>query len=162
EAAAAAFLDQRGEVDVRLEAEQREFEAVLPGGLAVAAAGVAAELGEDGHDLVAEVDGQIDVAAGGLDGELDGLVAVPGDDGGGAVGQRDDAAGGGDADDLLVGDLVGDVVGEVNGLPADGGGEDELLGVVETLEGDGVRFDRERLDLGGFGKSSGWKFGWFF
>ena len=57
EPAAAAFLDQRLVVELRLEAEQGEPEAVLAARLAVAAAGVAAELGEDRDDLVGEVDG---------------------------------------------------------------------------------------------------------
>ena len=40
----------------RLKAEQRKPEAVLPAALAVAAASVAAILGEDRHDLADEVD----------------------------------------------------------------------------------------------------------
>ena len=62
DAPAAGFLDQGGVIELRLEAEQRQLEAVLAARLAVAAAGVAAELGEDRHDLVAEVDRQVDVA----------------------------------------------------------------------------------------------------
>ena len=53
---AAAFLHQVLVVLVRLEAEQRQLEAVLAAGLAVAAAAVAAELGEDRHDLVGKID----------------------------------------------------------------------------------------------------------
>ena len=75
-AAAAVFLDQRLVVELRLEAEQRQLEAVLAARLAVAAAGVAAELGEDRHDLVGEVDRQVDVACFRLDRHLDRLVAV--------------------------------------------------------------------------------------
>ena len=59
QAAAAAFLHERCVVELGLEAEQRQREAVLAAGLAVAAAGVAAELGEDRHDLVGEVDRQV-------------------------------------------------------------------------------------------------------
>ena len=55
---AAPFLDERLVVEGRLEAEQAQPEAVLAARLAVAAAGVAAELGEDRHDLVGEVDRQ--------------------------------------------------------------------------------------------------------
>ncbi len=53
---ASPFLDQRLVVERRLEAEQAEPEPVLTARLAVASARVAAELGEDRHDLVGEVD----------------------------------------------------------------------------------------------------------
>src|SRR5262249_41588408 len=54
-APAAALLDEAGEVRLRVEAEYRELEAVLPLGLAVAAGGVtreAAEKRDDGRDEV--------------------------------------------------------------------------------------------------------------
>ena len=50
------FLDQRLVVRLRVEPQQAEPEPVLPGGLAVAAPGVAAVLREDRHDLADEVD----------------------------------------------------------------------------------------------------------
>ncbi len=53
---AATFFHQMFEVFSRLEPQQRQLEAVLPAGLAVAAAAVAAQLGEDRHDLVGKVD----------------------------------------------------------------------------------------------------------
>ena len=56
---AAAFLHQVLVILRRLEAEQRQLEAVLAARLAVAAAAVAAELGEDRHDLIGEVDRQV-------------------------------------------------------------------------------------------------------
>src|SRR5438309_592652 len=56
QAPAAALLDQGVVIEGGVEAEQRQFEAVLAQGLAVAAAGVAAELGEDRHHLVTEAD----------------------------------------------------------------------------------------------------------
>ena len=59
EPAAAAFLHQVLEVFGRLEAEQRQPEAVLAARLAVAAAAVAAVLGEDRRDLVGKVDRQV-------------------------------------------------------------------------------------------------------
>ena len=71
---AAALLHQGLVVEVRLEAEQREPEPVLAARLAVAAAGVAAELGEDRHDLVGEVDRQVLVGV--LDRQRDGHALV--------------------------------------------------------------------------------------
>src|SRR5207245_7057225 len=53
----AAVLTHQGlEVERRLEAQEAEPEAVLPAGLAVAAAGVAAQLGKDRNHLVRKVD----------------------------------------------------------------------------------------------------------
>ncbi|MBI3331425.1 MATE family efflux transporter, partial [Candidatus Peregrinibacteria bacterium] len=56
---AAGFLDDGHVVEVGLEPQQRQTEAVLAAGLAVAAAAVAADLGEDRHHLVGEVDRQV-------------------------------------------------------------------------------------------------------
>ena len=56
---AAGFVDQVLEILARLEAEQRQLEAVLTAGLAVTGARVAAKLGEDRHDLVLEADRSI-------------------------------------------------------------------------------------------------------
>src|SRR5262249_45390487 len=111
QAPAAGLLDEGGVVHLGDEAEQGEGEPVLAAGLAVAAAGVTAQLREDRHHLVGEVDRQGDVAARGRDRQLRPLVAVDGGDLGGAVGQRDDPPGGGDADDGGVADLVLDVAG---------------------------------------------------
>ena len=52
QAATTALFDEELVVVLRIETEQREFEAVLSARLAVTAAAVAAELGEDRHDLV--------------------------------------------------------------------------------------------------------------
>src|SRR5207253_1923193 len=49
---ATVFLDQRLVIEFGDEAEEREGETVLPARLAVATARVAAELGEDRHDVV--------------------------------------------------------------------------------------------------------------
>src|SRR5262249_13116001 len=49
DASAAVLFGQRLEIEFGNEAEQRQREAVLSAGLAVAAAAVAAELGEDRH-----------------------------------------------------------------------------------------------------------------
>ena len=59
DAAPARFLHDVLVILCRLEAEQRELEAVLPARLAVAAAGVAAGFGEYRHDLVREIDRQL-------------------------------------------------------------------------------------------------------
>src|SRR5262249_6734862 len=59
QAPAACLLDQGVVIEVGLKTEQRQLEAVLAAGLAVAAARVATQLGEDWHDLVGEVDRQI-------------------------------------------------------------------------------------------------------
>src|SRR5262249_53091249 len=107
----ARLFHQRVEIDFRLEAEQRDFETVLTARLTATAAGIAAQLGEDRHDLIGEIDRQIHVAALGRDRHLDDLVAEGGGDLGRAVGQRNDAARAGDAGDLLVGHLVLDVAG---------------------------------------------------
>ncbi len=53
---AATLLDQVLEVLARLEAQQRQLEPVLAPRLAVATAAVAAQLGEDRHDLIRKVD----------------------------------------------------------------------------------------------------------
>src|SRR5690606_18611890 len=50
------LLDQPLEVLFGIEAQQRQAEAVLAARFAMAAAGVAARLGEDRHNLVGEVD----------------------------------------------------------------------------------------------------------
>src|SRR5262249_61784669 len=97
---------------------------------------VAAQLREDRHDLVGEVDRQVHVAALGRDGHPDELVAVDGDQFGGAVADRHDAAGGADAGHLRVNDFEFHVAGEVLQLVAvGGGGEGDLLGVVGALWG---------------------------
>src|SRR5207244_10283950 len=121
----------------------------------VAAARVATELREDRDDVVGEVDRQVHVAA--LGGHLERHlpVAVDGGDLGAAVGQRDDAAGGGDADDRGVADLVLDVAAQVllpRGQPA---GDDDLRGVVQALQVDLRRVGREGEYLGGFGHGDG-------
>ena len=59
DAPAAIFLDERLVIEFRHEAQERQGEAVLAARLAVAAAAVAAELGEDRHDVVGEVDRQV-------------------------------------------------------------------------------------------------------
>ena len=69
------LLDDRLIVGHRVETEQRQLEAVLPTALAVAAAGIAAQLGEYRHHVIGEVDRQADVAALRLDRNGDGLVA---------------------------------------------------------------------------------------
>ena len=55
-ATATGFLDQGVVVSHRVETEDRQFEAVLAGLLAVAASTVTAELGEQWHDVVEEMD----------------------------------------------------------------------------------------------------------
>jgi hypothetical protein len=110
---AARFLHERGVIDLRLEAEQRQFEPILPAGLAVAAAAVAAEFREDRHDLIAEVDWQIHVAVRRGDGNRENLVAVGGGDGRRAVGDRNDAARTGDAHHFAVGHVEFHVAGQV-------------------------------------------------
>jgi hypothetical protein len=52
----AAFFHQVLVVFGRLEAQERKFEAILTAGLAMAAAAVAAELGENRRDLIGKVD----------------------------------------------------------------------------------------------------------
>ena len=52
----ATLFHQEFVVVLRLKTQQRKFETILAAGLAVAAAAVAAELGEDRDDLVFEVD----------------------------------------------------------------------------------------------------------
>ena len=56
---AARLVDEEGVVLGRLEAEEREAEAVLPVRLPVAATGVAAEPGEDRNDLIGKADGEL-------------------------------------------------------------------------------------------------------
>lgn len=58
-APAAAFVDERGVIEVGIEPQQRERETILPAGLAVAGAGIAAQAGEDGDDVVFEADGAL-------------------------------------------------------------------------------------------------------
>jgi hypothetical protein len=146
---AAGLLHQRLVVEFRLEAQQRQAEAVLPAGLAVAAAGVAPELGEHRHDLVREVDRQVLADVLGGDRDAGGLAAERGHEFGGAVGPRGDPAGRGDGGDLAVGDGVRGVVGEV-AEPAvgEGGGDDELGGVVAAGERDLRRVDRQPRHVG--------------
>src|SRR6185436_6139998 len=59
DAAAAGLFDQRVIVGGRIEAEDRELEAVLPAGLAVAAATVATELGKERHHVAGKIDARI-------------------------------------------------------------------------------------------------------
>ena len=56
---AAAFLHQVVVILARLEAQERQAKAVLPARLAVTAAAIAGELGEDRDDLIREVDRQV-------------------------------------------------------------------------------------------------------
>ena len=150
DAPAAGFLHQGVVVHVRLEAEQRDLEAVLPAGLAVAAAGIAPELGEDRHDLVAEIDRQVFLDALGLDGHPGGVAAVADRDLGFAAGQGQDAAAGQDAGDLLVGHLELGVAGEVGlAIAVQDGGDDQLLGGIASFEGDFLRMNDQLPDLGG-------------
>ncbi len=55
---AAPFLHERFVVERRLEAQQAQPESVLTAGLAVASPRVAAQLGENRHHLVGEMDRQ--------------------------------------------------------------------------------------------------------
>ena len=57
--AAAPFFHQMLVIFARLEAQQRQPEAILPAHLAMTAAGIAAELGENRHDLIGEIDRRI-------------------------------------------------------------------------------------------------------
>src|SRR5262249_58676028 len=100
------LLHQRGVVRPRLEPQKRQLEAVLAAGLAVAAARVAPQLGEDRHHLVAEVDRPVVLEL--LDGDrhANGPGAETGADFGTAVGERQDPAAAGDAGDFRVGDGV--------------------------------------------------------
>ena len=59
----AAVLDEGGVIGQRIETEHRELETVLPGGLAVARAAVAAELGEDRYHIVLKVYGRVHLEA---------------------------------------------------------------------------------------------------
>src|SRR5262249_4176685 len=151
--ATATFLYQRGIVGFRLEAEQRQLETVLARCLAVAATAVAAELGEDRDNLVAEVDRQVLVHRFGLDRNLDRLVGVASDDRSGTVPDGNDAARRADANDLVVGGFVLHVAGQVLQASAvERGGEDDLLGSVAALESDFRRISGEGLDLGRLGQ----------
>ena len=75
DAPASAFLHEELVIVFGKETEQTELEAVLPAGLAVAAAAVAAELRENRHDLVGEVDRDINRHAGDFDRNLGSDVA---------------------------------------------------------------------------------------
>src|SRR5262249_3526559 len=118
-----------------------------------AAARVAAEFGEDRHDLVGKVDGQVDVAALGLDVDGDLLVAVGRRDLGAAVGQRDDAAGGGYLDDLPIAAFVLHVARQVL-LPAsrESAADDQLERVVLAFELNPGRKDAKGLNVGRAGQ----------
>ena len=125
----------------------------------MAAAGIAAELGEDRRDLVGEVDRQVVADGGRRDRNLHGLIAVAGDDLRHAIGERNDSAGGGDTDDLAVGDFELDIAGEVleagslaYASGSDGGGDYELLSVIASFQGNLGRLGGEALHLGRLGQ----------
>lgn len=56
ESSSARFVDQMFVVFVGFETEERESKAVLAGGFSMATAAIATEFGEDGDDLIREVD----------------------------------------------------------------------------------------------------------
>src|ERR1700689_1519900 len=99
----------------------------------MAAAAVATEFGEYGHDLVAEIDRQVDVAIRGRHQNADGRVAVADLDLGDSVGQRQNPARGSDANHSRIGDLIANLAGQV--LPAimEVGDDDELPRVADAL-----------------------------
>ena len=136
----AAFLDQVLVVFGRLEAQQRELEAVLAAGFAVATAAVAAELGEDGHDLIGKVDRRFVAEMDDFDLNLSGRTSGRrGRDRGCAIGQRRDEAGRVDRDNALGRDRIAGRTAQVADLPA---GilavDDELLASVAAVERDGA------------------------
>ena len=107
EATTTSFLDEELVIFVRVEAQQRQLEAVLATRLAVTATAIAAELGEDRHNLVGEVDRHIVGQTG--DGDLQvRLLArrIGRDDRGGSVGDRSEQPLGVNLDD--VGRLAGE------------------------------------------------------
>ncbi len=119
----------------------------------MAAARVAAGLGEDRHDLVGEVDRQVDVAALGRDAGLDPLVAVDRRDLGRAVGERQDAARGGDLDNFRVGDVVLDVLGQVlRAAVLQRRRDNELLRRIGAFEANRRRVCAEGLHLARLGQ----------
>src|ERR1051325_8558951 len=68
---ATGFARQGLEIDLGLETQERETEAVLPGRFAVAGAAVAPELAADRHDFVREIDRLFAVGAFHMDANLD-------------------------------------------------------------------------------------------
>ncbi len=153
---AAALFDQVLEIFPRLEAQQRQLEAVLPARFAVAAAAIAAQFGEDRHDLIGEVDQRL--VAQPLDANFrragDALGRLGGDRRL-AVGQRNDQARGVDAHDAGRGDLVLDRPGQVVELAAgEAAGDRQLLpGVLAAKRKPAVRraagVDLQRFQLAG-------------
>ncbi len=102
QAPATVFLDECLIIELGNEAQERQAKAILPARFAVAAAAVATELGEDRHDMVAEIDGQILAHRLRRDGDRDHLVAVICGDRRRAVGQRNNPARAGDTQDGFV------------------------------------------------------------
>ena len=89
QAAAAGLLHEVLVIFRRFKSQQRKSKSILPGRLAMTAAAVASGLGEDGNDLIGEMDGRR--GAGVLDAKREGgfrAVGSHSDQGAGAVGQR--------------------------------------------------------------------------
>ena len=133
---AAAFLHQVLEVLGWLKAQQRKLEAVLAAGLAVAAAAVAAQLGEDRHDLIGKVDRRLVAKVGdrGLDrsGRSGG---TGGRDRGRAIGLRHDQPGAVNPDHARGRDLVRCAAAQIAQLTAGVlAGDDQLLPGVLAVE----------------------------
>jgi hypothetical protein len=59
-----SLFHQRAVIGGRIEAENRQLETILPRGLAMAAAAVAAQSGKQGHDVVSKVDRWITIESG--------------------------------------------------------------------------------------------------
>ena len=118
----------------RFVAKKRELETVLAIGLSMTATAIAAILGKNGDEVVGEGNG------GGVTGFDDNLfgkrvIAVGGGEGGLAGSKDGDQASGRDRDDVGRVAVIGGRVGDVGGRVGSNVGEDDLVGVVEVVEG---------------------------
>src|SRR6185295_6118332 len=91
---AAPFLDQMLIIFGRLESEQRQLKPVLTAGFSVAATAVAGQLGENGNNLVGEIDRSLaaEVVHGSLQ-VADNALRRLGNDGSCSIGAGNDEAG---------------------------------------------------------------------
>ena len=146
-AAAGVVVDEGADVEEGIIAAEGELETGLAVLGAVAGTGAATELGEHGIYVADEINLGVRVVTDDLEGGLGGFAGEGRGDGGFAVGERGDLAGGGDRGGGC-GDGVGGEAGDVDGVAVgEFSGDEQLDGVEAAVECDGGGGDFEGEDF---------------
>ena len=146
-AAAGVVVDEGADVEDGIIAAEGELETGFAVLGTVAGAGTATELGEHGIYVADEINLGVRVVTDDLEGGLGGFAGEGRGDGGFAVGERGDLAGGGDRGGGC-GDGVGGEAGDVDGVAVgEFSGDEQLDGVEAAVEFNGGGGDFEGEDF---------------